>query len=96
MWVGGGSPRTAAVARDEGAALNLWGASLDEVARQAATGEVTWGGPTPRAADDSVDPVATSDLVADLAAAGATWAVFSWPAPLEALGAGSGANGRRR
>jgi alkanesulfonate monooxygenase SsuD/methylene tetrahydromethanopterin reductase-like flavin-dependent oxidoreductase (luciferase family) len=70
VWIGGGAARTLAIAAELGCAVNLWGATPDDVARQAALGEVTWAGLAP--ADDG----ALRRLLADLEAAGATWAVF--------------------
>ena len=82
VWVGGGAPATVAVAEEEGVAVNLWAASPAEVAAQARRSEVTWAGPAP----DRDDPdSAVAALVAEVAGAGATWAVFGWPAPLEAM-----------
>lgn len=79
-WVGDGSAATRAIAAEEGAALNLWDAGTDEVAAEARRSEVTWAGPPPTGA-----PLAP--LVARLADAGATWAVFPWPVDLEELAA---------
>ncbi|HMD44834.1 MAG TPA: LLM class flavin-dependent oxidoreductase [Acidimicrobiales bacterium] len=78
VWVGSGSPRTVAVAEAGGAAVNLWDARPDVVAEHAARAEVTWAGPVPEG---------LAAHVAELAAAGATWAVFGWPVPLAELAA---------
>ena len=56
------------------------------VADQARRTEVTWAGPPPQADRSGRDP----DLAARmgrLAAAGATWMVLGWPAPLEEMAA---------
>jgi alkanesulfonate monooxygenase SsuD/methylene tetrahydromethanopterin reductase-like flavin-dependent oxidoreductase (luciferase family) len=92
VWIGGASRPTRAVAEAVGAAVNLWNATPNEVRQQAVRTEVTWGGPVPQALppappaprvlDDR--PVLTR-LLDELADAGATWAVFAWPAPLEIL-----------
>ncbi|MGH9088042.1 MAG: LLM class flavin-dependent oxidoreductase [Acidimicrobiales bacterium] len=79
-WVGDGSAATRAVAEAEGAAVNLWEASPDRVASQAARGEVTWAGPSPGGR-------LLASEVAALAAAGATWVVYGWPVDLEELAA---------
>jgi alkanesulfonate monooxygenase SsuD/methylene tetrahydromethanopterin reductase-like flavin-dependent oxidoreductase (luciferase family) len=84
VWVGSGSTRTVALAAELGIALNMWAASPGEVAAQVARSEVTWAGPTPVPGDGAQ---AIGPLVADLAGAGATWAVFGWPAPLDEVAA---------
>ncbi len=76
VWVGDGSARTRRIAAEEGAALNLWGASTQEVREEREHAEVTWAGP-------AEGPLAPT--VARLADAGATWAVFSWPVDVEEL-----------
>ncbi|MGP8059023.1 MAG: LLM class flavin-dependent oxidoreductase [Acidimicrobiales bacterium] len=101
VWVGGGAAKTVAVAEAEHVAVNLWAADPEAVAAQAARSEVTWAGPCPlvtRGPDPGApggppDPDALEALVAELAAAGATWAVFGWPVPMEALVAAAGAAG---
>ncbi|MHB1585096.1 MAG: hypothetical protein ACYC0E_15245, partial [Acidimicrobiales bacterium] len=81
----------------EGAAVNLWGVTPDAVALQAEHSEVTWGGPTPAAGAGSAGAEgALAALVPELAEAGATWAVFGWPVPLEALAAAGATATRRR
>ena len=85
VWVGGGSRAIRAVAAEEGAALNLWGAPADVVAAESARMEVTWAGPPP-------PPGGLGPMVARLADAGATWAVLPWPVdPDELAAAGAGA-----
>lgn len=96
VWVGGGARLTVAIAEAEGAAVNLWGAIPDAVALQAEHSEVTWGGPAPGAAGPAGAEAALAALVAELAEAGATWAVFGWPVPLEALVAAAASATRRR
>jgi alkanesulfonate monooxygenase SsuD/methylene tetrahydromethanopterin reductase-like flavin-dependent oxidoreductase (luciferase family) len=86
VWIGGGAPATTALAAEEGVAVNLWDATFEEVAAQAARTEVTWAGPPPQADGSGRTP----DLAARmgrLAAAGATWMVLGWPAPLEDVAA---------
>jgi alkanesulfonate monooxygenase SsuD/methylene tetrahydromethanopterin reductase-like flavin-dependent oxidoreductase (luciferase family) len=81
-WVGGGSAPTRALARRLGAALNLWGAPAEEVAAEARAGEVTWGDNFPP------DPARCRPALEQVARAGASWGVLSWPRPaggLEAL-----------
>jgi hypothetical protein len=76
VWVGDGSVATRTIAAEEGAALNLWDVSAEEVAAESRRVEVTWAGP------GRLD-VATT--VARLAEARASWAVFAWPVDLDAL-----------
>lgn len=79
VWIGGGAPATAAVARRVGAALNLWDATAATVRARATEGEVTWGGPVAGGTEQ------IADRLVELAGAGATWAVCAWPASLEAV-----------
>ena len=80
VWVGGGHPKTVALAGRLGVPVNLWGGDPGRIAGLTAAGtEVTWGGPV-----DRTESGAASDL-AELSAAGATWAVCAWPESLEAL-----------
>ncbi len=80
VWVGGGLPKTVEVAREVGAAVNLWEVEPIQVAELVAVGmEVTWGGPL----DGPVDALA--GRLEELAGAGATWAVCAWPESLEAV-----------
>jgi len=80
VWVGGGRPEMVSVARAAGAAVNVWQVGADAVAPLVAQGvEVTWGGP----AGDTLAEV--SATLADVAAAGATWAVCAWPDSLEVV-----------
>jgi len=80
VWIGGGSPRTVAVAEEEGAAVNLWAVPPELVTLQAQRSEVTWAGPAP----GSTAGVGT--LMKELNEAGATWVVFAWPMPIPAVG----------
>lgn len=82
VWVGGGAPATVALAQEERVAVNLWAASPGQVADQAGRSEVTWAGPTPSPGGGRP---AVEALVAELAGAGASWAVFGWPTPLESV-----------
>ena len=78
VWIGGGLPKTIGVARAIGASVNLWDAEPLRVAEVVSTGlDVTWGGPI-----GSTVAVAATRL-AELAAAGASWAVCGWPDSLE-------------
>jgi len=80
VWIGGGQPKTVAVARDLSVAVNLWGAPPDQVAGLVATGlEVTWGGPV---GETVLEATARLD---EVARAGATWAVCAWPDSLEVV-----------
>lgn len=87
VWVGaaGGSPATVAVAEEEAVAVNLWDVSPQRVAAEARRCEVTWAGPVPSRGDAGQTPGDVDAVAAALARAGATWAVFSWPVPLEGL-----------
>ncbi len=93
VWIGAGSPATNAVAEDLGVALNLWDAAPEKVAAQAGRTEVTWAGPVPGGASGgAAAPDATStgaaaiiSSVPRLVDAGATWVVYGWPVPMEAL-----------
>lgn len=83
VWVGGGGEATKRIAREEGAVLNLWDASPSDVAQEARRVEVTWGG---AASGRDLAP-----MVARLAEAGATWAVFASPVDLDELAAAGAA-----
>jgi len=87
VWIGAGSSETNEVARRRGATLNLWGVPPEQVARAARAGPVSWAGVLP------ADTAAAAGLLSALEAAGATWAVVTWPgsvAPLLAAVRGSG------
>jgi alkanesulfonate monooxygenase SsuD/methylene tetrahydromethanopterin reductase-like flavin-dependent oxidoreductase (luciferase family) len=80
VWVGGGLPKTVELARDLGAAVNLWEGDPLRIAELTGSGmEVTWGGPV---GGSVPEVVARLD---ELAAAGATWAVCAWPESLDAV-----------
>jgi alkanesulfonate monooxygenase SsuD/methylene tetrahydromethanopterin reductase-like flavin-dependent oxidoreductase (luciferase family) len=85
VWVGGGAPKTLAMAEAEGVAVNLWDAAPAAVAAQAQRSEVTWAGPAPSTGSDAERAARVGSLVGELAMAGATWVVLAWPAPLRAL-----------
>lgn len=82
VWIGGGARATMAIAEELDCAVNMWGASSDEVREQAARSQVTWAG----AGVDGAELAATLGAMDD---AGASWAVAGWPAPLDVLGAAS-------
>jgi hypothetical protein len=77
VWVGRGSPATDAVARRCGAVLNLWDAAPEAVAAAARVGPTSWGGPLPQ------DPAEAGVRLRRLAEAGATYAVWAWPASVD-------------
>jgi hypothetical protein len=79
VWVGGGAPPTNEIARELGATLNLWGASLGRVRAEVAYGPVSWAGKLP---DDGAIAAA---LISGLADAGVTWSVFEWQGSLEPI-----------
>jgi alkanesulfonate monooxygenase SsuD/methylene tetrahydromethanopterin reductase-like flavin-dependent oxidoreductase (luciferase family) len=81
VWVGGGSTATTELAADlgPGAALNLWAGQPAAVAALTARFEVTWGGPVAK------ETAQIAQQLAELATAGATWAVCAWPPSLDAL-----------
>jgi alkanesulfonate monooxygenase SsuD/methylene tetrahydromethanopterin reductase-like flavin-dependent oxidoreductase (luciferase family) len=80
VWIGGGTRQTVDVARQVGAAVNLWEVDLARVVELDAAGtEVTWGGPVVGTAAD------VASQLAGLAAAGVTWAVCAWPESLEVV-----------
>jgi len=93
VWVGAGARATVEVAEEERVAVNLWDVAPEQVADQARRSEVTWAGPLLQhaeggaaASDDApAGAAAIKVLLPQLAEAGATWAVFGWPVPLEAL-----------
>jgi hypothetical protein len=80
VWIGGGLPKTVALARTLSVAVNLWEAEPVQVAELAATDlEVTWGGPVGETVEDA------TDRLGKVAGAGATWAVCAWPDSLEVV-----------
>ncbi len=76
VWIGDGAPETRDIAVEVGCTLNLWQRTGEEVAAAATRSPVSWAGSAPREGDE-VDEVALSALLAELQAAGATWAVLS-------------------
>ncbi len=78
VWIGAGAAATDAVARAVGATLNLWNTSVDEVATAAQHGPVSWAGNVGEAAQ--IGPRLDA-----LAGAGATWAVLSATADVDAV-----------
>ncbi len=90
VWVGGSSRRTQQIAEATGAAVNLWEAGPDVLREQARRSPVTWGGPVPRVSAAPAEAAVDADellaaQLAELDAAGASWAVFVWPVPMAAL-----------
>jgi len=79
VWVGGGAATTVDLAVAVGAAVNLWEGRPPAVAALRARCEVTWGGPVPG------DAAAIAASLAELARAGASWAVCAWPESPEAV-----------
>lgn len=79
VWIGGGSAATDDVAIELAVALNLWDARPAAIAAFGARGEVTWAGRAPEEAG------ALAPWLAELAGAGASWAVCAWPGSLGAL-----------
>jgi alkanesulfonate monooxygenase SsuD/methylene tetrahydromethanopterin reductase-like flavin-dependent oxidoreductase (luciferase family) len=76
VWLAGGPGARDIEAREAGVAMNLWDAEPALVAAcrtQPDPIEVTWAGPPP----ESEERLRQS--VREVAAAGATWAVFGWP-----------------
>lgn len=97
VWVGGKAPATRAIGRTEAGAVNLWQASPEEVAAEAALGgaEVTWGGQVDLSEQSGTDLAAS---LSSLAGAGAAWAVLApvgrpWPAAVEAVSSATAAYG---
>ena len=79
VWVGGGSTATTALAVDLGAAVNLWEGQPAALAALRSRCEVTWAGPVAAAVPEM------AQWLAELARAGATWAVCAWPDSVEAV-----------
>jgi alkanesulfonate monooxygenase SsuD/methylene tetrahydromethanopterin reductase-like flavin-dependent oxidoreductase (luciferase family) len=91
VWIGAGSRRTNEVAAAVGAAINLWERPASEIRRfvtegradkaasEGAVGEVTWGGALPDGDGES------GRLLAELAAAGASWAVVARPGSIDSV-----------
>jgi hypothetical protein len=80
VWIGGGLPKTVALARSLSVAVNLWEGEVLRVAELVATGlEVTWGGPVGETVEEA------TECLTRVAEAGATWAVCAWPDSLEVV-----------
>ena len=71
-WVGGSAPKTVAIARAHGAAVNLWASPAALVAEHARTGEVTWAGELP------APGAGLSERLDELYEAGASWVVATY------------------
>jgi hypothetical protein len=76
VWIGDGAGPTRDIALDLGCTLNLWQATPARVAALAARSHVSWAGAAP-SRDDRIDEEACATLLAELAAAGSSWAVFT-------------------
>jgi len=98
VWIGAGARVTNEVAGEVGAAINVWQRPAEDIARRAiegingaagaagaagtegrGAGEVTWGGELPAGVEES------GRMLAELAAAGASWAVVARPGSVEAV-----------
>jgi alkanesulfonate monooxygenase SsuD/methylene tetrahydromethanopterin reductase-like flavin-dependent oxidoreductase (luciferase family) len=79
VWIGGGSVATTELAIEVGAAVNLWEGQPAAVAALQTRCEVTWAGPV------AGDVPQIAEWLAELARAGATWAVCAWPESVEAV-----------
>ncbi|MHB8246356.1 MAG: LLM class flavin-dependent oxidoreductase [Acidimicrobiales bacterium] len=88
-WVGAGGERTNRLATGQGATLNFWGVSPEEVsqARDETGRPVTWGGPTPTSAEEA------SLLLQALKMAGASWVIWGWPSSIELVTEAAGMAG---
>jgi len=80
VWIGGGAPKTLAMAEAVGATVNLWGATVEQVAEQAARTTVSWAGVAPEGGSGGF-----GRLFEGLRGAGATWAVLGGPVDLEQI-----------
>ena len=79
-WIGGLGAPTRAIARDQSLTLNLWGVEIDEVAREAALGPVTWAGPSPSGPDALLKHFEAASE------AGAAWVIYGHPVDVDVLG----------
>ena len=75
------------LAEEVGAIPNLWQASPESVAAQAARSEVTWAGMARRDTGGVADASAIAAQSRPLVEAGASWLVFGWPVDLPELAA---------
>ncbi len=82
-WVGSKDPVLHEVAKETGAAINLWSTPPERVSETVelvgAEVSVTWAGPLPR------DAVAASRKLQALRGAGCSWVVWGWPSSLETV-----------
>jgi alkanesulfonate monooxygenase SsuD/methylene tetrahydromethanopterin reductase-like flavin-dependent oxidoreductase (luciferase family) len=79
-WIGGGERATNDVALGIGATLNLWAASPQRLQAERDLGAtVSWAGPLPK------DRTKAAETLRAVDAAGATWAVWGWPASLDTV-----------
>ncbi len=84
-WIGGGAQPTLELAEDLRCAVNMWGATPEQVAVQAQATEVTWAGlPSPPGEATAIESLRGQRSA--LEGAGASWAVFGWPVDLAGLG----------
>jgi alkanesulfonate monooxygenase SsuD/methylene tetrahydromethanopterin reductase-like flavin-dependent oxidoreductase (luciferase family) len=82
VWVGGGQHATVELTRALGATVAVWASEPAQVAELVSTGlDVAWGGPVGTGVTEA------GDQLANLADAGAAWAVCAWPESLEAIAA---------
>ncbi len=72
-WVGAIAPATLEIAHGMGATVNLWEVDLARLEAEAALGPATWAGSFPAEAGPA------ADQLMNLRAAGAAWAIWSWP-----------------
>jgi alkanesulfonate monooxygenase SsuD/methylene tetrahydromethanopterin reductase-like flavin-dependent oxidoreductase (luciferase family) len=88
VWIGGGARPTVALAEHLGVALNMWGASPDQVRDQATRSTVTWAGTVGQHALDATADEAerARRMLREVEAAGATWGVMGWPVDLDVVG----------
>lgn len=88
VWIGGGARPTVVLAENLGVALNMWGASPEQVRDQSTRSRVTWAGTVGQhALDPTADESASCmQMLRQVEAAGATWGVMGWPVDLEAVG----------
>jgi len=76
VWLAGGPKARDIEAKEAGVAMNLWDAEpalVTACVDQPDAVEVTWAGPPPESEEG------LHQTVREVAAAGATWAVFGWP-----------------
>jgi len=88
VWIGGGARPTVALAEQLGVALNMWGASPDQVRDQATRSTVTWAGTVGQHATDATidESESARRMLREIEGAGATWGVMGWPVDLDVVG----------